>query len=455
MNLILTLNEITESISALHQEMLLVAGGFLLLILSFFKLPSAVYKGVFILTTLITAFWHAQPTLAFGGIWVITEHIIILARIILIFSGLLVFFPLNKNQRGSYYFLLVMMLLAALLLMKSRHFLLTYMAIEFLSYGAYLITAFAFTRFATEAAMKYLVFGGVSSALMLFGISWWYGLHGSLMITDISVNTSPLVWVSGLLILIGFLFKSSVVPVHIWLPDTYESGPADAISFLSVVPKSAALIALVPVVSALSIPGEWLLVTAILTFVLGALGALRQLNVRRIIAYGTLVHTGFLLALIIGGALSTFIWYMMAYALMNLGIFYVIAIMEDRKHYALADYRGLGAERPYWLFIWVVILLAQVGLPPTAGFTAKWLAFAAFYGLYNQSGSSLWLIIWLGAILVTAVSLYYYIRIAYVMIFAPRDPLHTCQIPRSHYVFAFILAFCLLALFFQPLHLGF
>ena len=249
--------------------------------------------------------------------------------------------------------------------------------------ATFALVAYPDTDPATEAAMKFFVFASVTGAIMIFGLSYWFGAAGSTLLADLpGMDTMPMAVIIGFVaVVIGLGYKASLVPFHFWAPDAYEGGPLSIAAYLSVVPKIGALFALAQVVRGLPPESGWTAVIAglaVLTMTYGYLAALVQDNVIRLLAYSSIAQSGyFLLGIVAVGssklALTSVILFAAAYAAMNLGAFAVTAATGR----VLDAFRGLGRAKPVTAIAMVVFLLSLVGIPPLAGFVGKFLLFAA------------------------------------------------------------------------------
>lgn len=364
-------------------------------------------------------------------------------------------FPAEHNA------LLIAMVLGASLLCMATHWLTVYLTLELVSLGSYLLVALSPQKKAAEGGLKYLLFGAISSAVMLYGISLIYGLTGTLDFTDpgmgagLAANVPLVMNVAMLMTLGGLLFKLSLVPFHVWTPDVYEATPTPLTSFLSVAPKAAVLLVLMRVVSVF--PAELLPLLggiALISITLGNVAALWQQNARRLLAYSSIAQAGYLLVGIVafsqlGFESATF--YIAAYVLLTMAAFFLVDVLNPRSSASLADYAGLG-KRYLWVSVALtVVMVALAGLPPTVGFTAKWLVFSALWESYQAKGESwiLWLLV--GGIINAAISLAYYLRLPYLLFF--KSPLTfpaPAGVPMWGKVLAGTLMITLLVLFFKP-----
>jgi proton-translocating NADH-quinone oxidoreductase chain N len=266
------------------------------------------------------------------------------------------------------------------------------------------------TKHSTEAAMKYFIYGSVSTAIMIFGMSYWFGIIGSTHLADLGkLSAVPLAGLLGLVgVLVGVGYKAALVPVQAWAPDTYQGSPVSVAAYISVVPKIGAIFGLAQIVTYLPDGMQWRLlfgIVAVATLVYGTVIALSQTNVVRLLAYSSIAQSGyFLLAVVAVGrsqlAIPALIVFAAAYAVMNIGVFAVISVVGTD----IADYAGLAKRRPFIAGSMVVFLLSLTGIPPLVGFVGKLLLLTAAI-----AGGYLWLSI--VAILVSVLSLAVYLRV--------------------------------------------
>ncbi len=303
--------------------------------------------------------------------------------------------------RGEFLALFTFAVLAMMMMASSASLLMIYLSIEFLSYMSYLLTGFLREdKKSNEAAIKYFLYGAITSALMLYGLSLLYGISGSLNFADITatfaarndVPTRIVALVSTALVIAGLGFKISLVPFHQWAPDTYEGAPTPVTAFLSVGPKAVGFAVLLRVLlTALpAFKNEWialLTVISVLTMTLGNLVALRQKNVKRLLAYSSIAQAGYILiglvSVNLNGAspfsgLNGVLIYLFAYLFTNLGAFTcVIAIENATGAVEIDDYKGLVKRAPFIAALFVIFFLSLAGIPPTAGFIGKFFVFGA------------------------------------------------------------------------------
>ena len=360
--------------------------------------------------------------------------IIISAILIVVFS--LGSAELNTGHRrlGEYYSLLVALTLGMMLMTGASNLLMMYLSLELSSISSYILSGY--TREApdsSEASLKYVIYGALSSGLMLYGISIIYGLTGSLDIYTINqvlaqghYNTIALL-IAGVLAMAGFGYKISAVPFHFWTPDVYEGAPITITAFLSVASKAGGFAMMIrffkvafidssvvalPAGTWASLKGfEWyqlVAVLSVLTMTFGNLVAIWQNNLKRLLAYSSIAHAGYMLMGVVvlsNDGLAAILLYFVVYLFMNLGAFYIVMIIADKiGSEDIEDYKGLGPRAPFITVALAVFLVSLTGLPPTAGFVGKLYLFAA---LLNHG----W--VWLAVVgaLNSVVSLYYYVRI--------------------------------------------
>lgn len=336
-----------------------------------------------------------------------------------------------KGRMGEYYTLIYGMILGMLLLASAADLILIYLSIELLSLSSYVLAGFLKLRERnSEASLKYIIYGAVASGMMLFGISILFGLTGTTNLVALN-ETIPLLSLSALtlglaviLILAGFGFKISMAPFHFWTPDVYEGSPISITAFLSVASKAAGFIVLIrfvrtAFVSVVHQTGSWeilpifewqyvLIGFAILTMTLGNFSALWQSNMKRMLAFSSIAHAGYILlglAVLTDKGLSAVLIYFAIYMIMNLGAFFVVMLIANKINSEdMHDYNGLGITSPILGVTLAIFLISLTGLPPTAGFIAKLYLFIA---LIDADMITVAII----ALLNTVVSLYYYVRV--------------------------------------------
>ncbi len=335
------------------------------------------------------------------------------------------YFEKYRMERGEFYILLLLSVLGALVLPATTHFITFFLGLELLSVSLYVMVGYIFTKErALEATIKYLFLAAATSAFLLFGMALIYAYTGSMAFYDVAVVTqiertpNPLLLAGAALIFVGAGFKLSVVPFHQWTPDIYQGAPAPVTAFLATVSKAAVLAVVLRFVhqaGLLAHPGTFtaLAVIAVASMTIGNLLALFQDNIKRILAYSSIAHFGYLfVALLSAGelGLEAATFYLTVYMTAVLGAFGVVSYMTpaDREADTVADYRGLFWRRPAIATTFAIMLFSLIGLPLTAGFMGKLLLVSA-----GIAANQWFLVLWL--VLNSAVGLYYYLRIVVAM----------------------------------------
>ncbi len=344
----------------------------------------------------------------------------------------------SVDRLGEYYVLIFGMVLGMFLMVSASDLILIYLSIELLSLSSYVLAGFTKLRDRnSEAALKYFIYGAISSGLMLFGISLFYGLTGSTNLYVINsllqapqINDLTLI-VATILVFVGIGYKISAAPFHFWTPDVYEGAPITITAFLSVASKAAGFALLVRFVKttfldSINPSGHWqmnglfpwkelLAVISILTMTLGNFSALWQNNLKRMLAYSSIAHAGYLLlglVVLSNQGLTAILIYFAIYAFMNLGAFFIVMLIANKiGSEDIEDYRGLGYSTPFLGVALGMFLISLIGLPPSAGFIGKLYLFIA---LIDSNMVTLAVI----AILNTVISLFYYIRVLKEMFLA-------------------------------------
>jgi proton-translocating NADH-quinone oxidoreductase chain N len=330
--------------------------------------------------------------------------------------------------RGEFFGLFTFAILAMMMMASSVSLLTIYLSIEFLSYMSYLLTGFMREdQKSNEAAIKYFLYGAITSAVMLYGLSLLYGISGSLNLTDIArafaSSLDPMTRVvalaSTVLVLTGLGFKISMVPFHQWAPDVYEGAPTPVTAFLSVGSKALgfAVLLRIALTAFPAFQNNWaplLAVISIITMTLGNLVALRQTNVKRMLAYSSIAQAGYILIGLVAlnlsvpsqfNGLNGILIYLFAYLFTNLGAFIcVIAIENASGIVEIPQYAGLVKRAPLVAALFVIFFLSLVGIPPTAGFIGKFFVFGAAL----REG---WLFLAAVGVVNTVVSVFYYFSV--------------------------------------------
>lgn len=333
---------------------------------------------------------------------------------------------------GDLYLLLPGVLLGLNLMAMSSGLLTIYLSIEMISIASYLMVGYVSdSPKQSEAAMKYALFGGVCSAIMLYGISLLYAFTGTLILSDaafmkgLSEMPQAAVAIAVILVLVGIGFKLSFVPLHFWSPDVYEGAPIPVTAFLSTGPKLAGFAVLLRFLEpyyTFQSSGQTIFdfmpvlsLIGISSMIAGNFAAIWQNNIKRMLAYSSIGHTGLLMMAVVvhsSNGTKALLFYLMMYAIMNMAAFIFAAkIEEGTGAINISDYRGLGKKFTLEMVCFVVILMSLTGLPPLAGFIGKVLIFTAAIEHYSATNSLWMLFLLIAAAITTVVSLFYYFKI--------------------------------------------
>ncbi len=333
---------------------------------------------------------------------------------------------------GEYYALLLFATVGMMLMAAGAHLIMIFLGLEIMSIAVYVLAGlFREDARSNEAALKYLILGSFASAFLLFGMAMLYGAAGGTLYLDELAKKlagadalQPLILLSVALFVVGFGFKVASVPFHMWTPDVYEGAPTSVTAFMAVGVKAAAFAAFARVFF-LAFPAmkmDWnmlLWVLAVGTMTVGNVTAIAQTNIKRMLAYSSIAHAGYLLVALVAanqlGAVSL-LYYLLAYTLMNLGAFAVVILVGRKKdsYLNIYDYSGLGFQHPALAASMALFMFALAGIPPTAGFVGKFYIFSA-----AVKAGYIWLAI-LG-VLNSLVSVYYYLRITVLMYMKPAE----------------------------------
>jgi proton-translocating NADH-quinone oxidoreductase chain N len=326
----------------------------------------------------------------------------------------------DTDREGEFYATLTFASLSAVLLGMAGDAALLGLSVGALGLSTFVMTGYLRgSRRGNEASIKYYIFGTVSAATMLYGLSWWFGVAGTTSLEtvgrELAEAPDAVVVASTALVLFGLGYKAALVPFHFWTPDAYDGAPLPVAAYLSVLPKLAGLVALARVLP-LALPDDtagWTTAIAVLaaaTMTLGNVAALPQRNVVRLLAYSSIAQSGYLLMGVAAleaseQGLPALVYYALAYAAMNLAAFAVVlAVQRERGSVDLDAYRGLGRTHPWWTAVLILSFLSLLGLPPLAGFVGKLELFTAAI-----DADQAWLAV--VAVVNTVISLYYYLRV--------------------------------------------
>jgi len=389
------------------------------------------------LITLLTA--RVDPASAFNGMFVDDPMSDVLK--LLTYLGVSAMLVYSRDYvtarslfRGELFVLALFATLGMMVMISASHLLTLYLGLELLALSLYSMVALQRdSARATEAAMKYFVLGALASGMLLYGMSMLYGAAGTLGINELANvilagQANPNVLVFALVFLVaGLGFKLGAVPFHMWVPDVYHGAPTAITLFIGSAPKLAAFAfimrLLVQGLGAERLVEEWqqmLMVMAVLSLAIGNVTAIAQTNLKRMLAYSTIGHMGFLLLGVLSGNLVGYgaaMFYVVVYVLMNLGAFGMILLLSREGFEAedLDDYRGLNQRSPWYAFLMLLLMFSMAGVPPTVGFYAK---LSVLQAVVNAG------YVWLAvvAVLFSLIGAFYYLRLVKLMYFdAPTD----------------------------------
>ena len=349
----------------------------------------------------------------------------------LILAGVFVYAKHYLRQfglfKGEFYTLSLFALLGIMVLISASSMITLYLGLELLALSTYALVALdRDSRFGSEAAMKYFILGSLASGLMLYGMSLLYGATGTLQLAEISASLtggagdSMLLTFGLVFVVIGVAFKLGAVPFHMWVPDVYHGAPLAITLFVASVPKLAALALAIRLLDngLGSLHGDWqgmLVVLAALSLVLGNFAAIAQTNIKRMLAYSTISHMGFMLLGILAGTPEGYaaaMFYAIAYAIMSAGAFAVVILVStgEREADQLDDFKGLAKRNPWHAFLMMIILFSLAGIPVFLGFFAKWQVIAAVI-----AAGFTWLAVL--AVMTAVIGAFYYLRVVKLMYF--------------------------------------
>jgi NADH-quinone oxidoreductase subunit N len=356
-------------------------------------------------------------------------HILIPAISAVCILASIEYLDLQNIRTGEFYGLILFGTVGMILMSSAVELVLIFIALEISSISTYILAGYR-RRFAagSESSLKYFLLGSFATAFFLYGVAMMFGATGSTNITDIAAKLGSkllagepmtLVYVASALMIIGLGFKVAAAPFHVWTPDVYEGAPAPVVALMSTGPKAAAFAVLLRVLFGTNAPGWfWLVwISAAISMTVGNFGALMQNNVKRMLAYSSIAHAGYLLVAFAaawehtsGFGIAAAIFYTASYAAMNVGAFAVVSHVAGHGEslVSIDDYAGLGRRSPLMAFTLTIFMLSLIGIPLTGGFFAKYYVFTAAL----QSN-----LVWLTIIGVvnSAVAAYYYLRLIVVM----------------------------------------
>ncbi len=385
-----------------------------------------------LLMTAISAFAkHPLPAFAFTDSYIVDHLSLFFICIFTLSSALAILLSSEYNERegvkaGEYYSLILLCTVGMILLASSTDMIMIFLGIEIVSICLYVLAGIRRDNTASnEAALKYFLLGAFATGFLLYGMTLVYGSTGSTNLFQIaefvksdSAQSNPLLLMGIVLLVIGFGFKVAAAPFHMWAPDVYQGAPTPVTAFMAVGPKAAAFAAFFRVFSE-AVPDlapSWEIVLctiAVLSMVVGNLGAIMQTNIKRMLAFSSISHAGYLLVAVISKsslAGSSLLFYMLSYAFTTFGAFGIIILLgrKGEENLEIENYSGLAYKHPLMALSMTVFLLSLGGLPPFAGFVAKFYIFSAAI----EEGFVTLVII---AVLNSAISFYYYLKVVVFM----------------------------------------
>jgi NADH-quinone oxidoreductase subunit N len=386
----------------------------------------------------------------------------------------------KKEFVAEFYPILISMVIGLCLMTMSVNLLMIYLSIEIVSVSSYILTTIDKTRKSTESGLKYILFGASASAVMLYGMSLLYGMTGTLDITSaefsrgISQVDSVASMVAIVLTISGFLFKISASPFHVWTPDVYQAAPTPIVAFFSVAPKIAGFLVAIRFYSA--VPNNLQTITAVLamaSITFGNFSALWQNNAKRLLAYSTIAHSGFMLIGLVTMSqlgLTSIVFYLIVTLFTNMAAFLLVDYAEiqlsinneqlsidkinvqvriENQKSKIENLSGLGRLNPFYGIMMLLVMISLAGIPPTAGFFAKLNIFSALWETYQNTNQPMLLWLFVFGLLNTAIALFFYLKIPFYLFF--KEPLENqmFELNSKQYFLAILLLLPILILFFK------
>ena len=407
----------------------------------------------------------AGPRFAFNGMFVLDGMAVLLKAALALSVAFVVvysrtYLAARSLLTGEFYTLLLFATFGMMIMISANHFVTLYLGLEILALSLYTMVALQRdSAVATEAAMKYFILGALASGLLLYGMSMVYGATGSLDIATIakvvggSRGNDPLLTFGIVFLVAGLAFKLGVVPFHMWIPDVYQGAATPVTLLIGSAPKLAAFAFVLRILAdgLAGMVGDWqgmLIILAVLSMALGNVVAIAQTNLKRMLAYSTISHMGFLLLGILSGTLdgySSGMFYVIAYVLMTLGSFGMILLLSRAGFEAenIDDFRGLNRRSPWYAFLMLVIMFSLAGIPPTIGFFAK---LAVLQAALNAG--LVWLVVF--AVLMSVIGAFYYLRVVRLMYMDEPQDLAAIIVRPEMAVLLSINAFAVLVLGIVP-----
>jgi len=448
--------------------LILMAGGILLLLFGVFRKERGglpwICLGTILLALFTSFLFWDRPAYSFQRMLVVDNFSVFFHFILLTAAGLSVLMSVDYlrekgMESGEYYALILLSVLGMILMSSGLNLVILFLGLEILSLSLYILSGFNRNDARSiESSLKYFLLGAFATGFLLYGMALIYGSVGSLGLEEIAAslrnsNPSPgTMFFMGIgLLIVGFGFKVASVPFHIWVPDVYEGAPTPVTAFMSIGAKASGFAALMRVfffaLQGVSVDWVWVFwVLSAVTMTLGNVAAISQTNIKRMLAYSAVAHTGYVLIGMVAEnslGLQGMLFYFLAYAFMNLGAFTVVILLERSGEEALLieNYSGLGSKKPFYAVAMAVFMFSLAGIPPTAGFMGKFYLFSS-----AVRAGYIWLAV-LG-VLNSLISVYYYLRIVVMMYM--KEPGESAW----HFSFSAGLMLVLLIAFFATLYLG-
>jgi NADH-quinone oxidoreductase subunit N len=437
---------------------------------------------VIILNRIAQQFYITNDSFLFSRMLILDSKAILFKFLIVLSSIFIIahIYVTKKEFVAEFYPILISMVFGLCLMTMSVNLLMIYLSIEIVSVSSYILTTIDKTRKSTESGLKYILFGASASAVMLYGMSLLYGMTGTLDITSVEFSRgisqidSVASTVAIVLTISGFLFKISASPFHVWTPDVYESAPTPVVAFFSVAPKIASFLVAIRFYSA--VPNNLQTITAVLamaSITFGNFSALWQNNAKRLLAYSTIAHSGFMLIGLVTMSqlgLTSIVFYLIVTLFTNLAAFLLLdyaeqLIMNNKQltinnkqdngksftnHQSpITTFSGLGRLNPFYGIMMLIVMISLAGLPPTAGFFAKLNIFSALWETYQATNQPILLWLFIFGLLNTAIALFFYLKIPFYLFF--KEPLENqaFELNSKQYFLAIILVLPILILFFK------
>jgi NADH-quinone oxidoreductase subunit N len=392
---------------------------------------------------------------SFNGMWVVDNYSRFFKLIFLLGSGLTVLISVNyvvneEIQHGEYFALILFATLGMMIMAGGTDLVVIFLGLELMSISLYVLAGCTRGRMVSnESALKYFLLGSFATGFLLYGVALLYGATGTTnlkVLSDVISKTGSQKHIEILgmaLLMIGFGFKIASVPFHMWTPDVYQGAPSPITAFMSAGPKAAAFAAFARVFM-LALPalqGEWVAIVwilAVLTMTVGNVIALVQDNIKRMLAYSSIAHTGYLLVAFLSAGelgIASILYYMMAYTFMNIGAFALITVLggKGEEKIYIKDYSGIGYKHPIAAIAMSLFLFSLAGIPPTAGFMGKFYIFSA---AIKEGYVGLAII----GVINSVISVYYYLRVTVAMYMKETDTTAADRAPAVIFSPALIVA---------------